>query len=68
MIILDQEAFASKYGTRLHSLPFVEQCRLLNILKFINQGHKLTESVLAGFPKESIDLLRDMFTTDDTEK
>lgn len=55
-----KDEFDRKYTPRFRALPRVEQRRLLNLLKFWNKGGKITQSLLAGFPKESISLLRDM--------
>jgi len=58
---LDAQEFEEKYAKRFFSLPVVEQHRLLNLMKFIRKGGKLTESTLKGFPLESIALLDDIF-------
>jgi hypothetical protein len=47
---------------RFLKLPAVEQRRLINLLKYMNSGHQLDQNVLAGFPRESLGLLRDMFS------
>lgn len=49
-----------EYQRRFEALPPIEQQRLTNLIKFLQAGHPLTEPLLEGFPKESIELLRDM--------
>lgn len=58
--MLTKDEFDRRYTPRFMSLPIVEQRRLLNLLKFWNKGGEITQSLLAGFPKESISLLRDI--------
>ena len=48
------------YQRRFLALPILEQQRLLNLVKYMNDGHKLNESLLAGFTQESKDILADM--------
>lgn len=34
--------------------------RLTNLVKYLQEGHGLSEFLLVRFPKESLELLRDM--------
>ena len=46
---------------RFQRLPDVEKRRLTHLVEFISNGGKLTDSLLAGFPREARDLLADIF-------
>jgi len=50
-----------EYIKRAMALPIVEQRRLLHLIEFIGKGHSLNDSLLAGFPIESKQLLLEMF-------
>ena len=49
-----------EYQRRFMALPIIEQRRLINLVKSMVRGEKLTSSVLAGFPEESKAILEEM--------
>jgi len=61
-IVISYPHLSPEWEHRFLSLTAIEQRRFTNLLKYMNAGNELSRDVLAGFPRESLELLRDMFS------